>query len=95
VLQCDALDHALAAIVVKAPDGEEVRTPSYRRLGHREATWSSSLRELTVTVTPTSPLAIGMISVVAFLKSFAIPCAATTSSGTVVVKQWTTRTGSC
>ena len=47
VLHCDASDHALAAIVVKAPDGEEVRTPFYRRLGHHEATWSSSLRELT------------------------------------------------
>ena len=47
VLHCDASDHALAAIVIKAPDGEDVRTPFYRRLGHHEATWSSSLRELT------------------------------------------------
>jgi hypothetical protein len=47
VMHCDASDHALAAIVIKAPDEEDVRRPFYRRLQPHEAAWSSVLRELT------------------------------------------------
>ena len=47
VMHCDASDHALAAIVIKAPDEEDLRRPFYRRLQPHEAAWSSVLRELT------------------------------------------------
>jgi hypothetical protein len=47
VIQCDASDHALAAIIIKAPGEKDVQRPFYRRLHPQEVGWSSVLRELT------------------------------------------------
>jgi hypothetical protein len=47
VIHCDASDHALAAIIIKAPDEKDVQRPFYRRLHPQEVGWSSVLRELT------------------------------------------------
>jgi hypothetical protein len=49
VLECDASDHALGAIVVKAPSGQQraVGAKFYRRLRPNEVLWGSLLRELT------------------------------------------------
>ena len=47
VLECDASDHALGAIVVKAPDGEFVGMRFHRRLHEHEQQWGSLLREMT------------------------------------------------
>ena len=43
---CDASDHALAAIIIKALDEEDERRPLNRRLRPHEEVWSSVLREL-------------------------------------------------
>jgi hypothetical protein len=47
VMHCDASDHALTAIIIKAPDEKCVQRPFYRRLHPYEVGWSSVLRELT------------------------------------------------
>ena len=47
VMHCDASDHALAAIIIRAPNEDDVQRPFYRRLFSHEAGWSSVLRELT------------------------------------------------
>jgi len=49
VLECDASDHALGAIIVKAPNGQQHvgGAKFYRRLRPHEARWGSLLRELT------------------------------------------------
>jgi len=43
---CDASDHALAAIIIKALNEEDERRPLNRRLRPHEEVWSSVLREL-------------------------------------------------
>ena len=47
VLECDASDHALGAIVVTAPQSSFVGACSHRRLRDEEAQWGSLLREMT------------------------------------------------
>ena len=47
VMHCDASDHALAAIIIKAPHEDDAQRPFYRRLHPHEVGWSSVLRELT------------------------------------------------
>lgn len=47
VLECDASDHALGAIVVTAPHERFVGASFHRRLAANEARWGSLLREMT------------------------------------------------
>ena len=47
VLECDASDHALGAIVVSAPQSSFVGACFHRRLRDDEAQWGSLLREMT------------------------------------------------
>ena len=47
MIHCDASDHALAAIIIRAPDEKDVQWPFYQHLHPHEAGWSSVLRELT------------------------------------------------
>jgi hypothetical protein len=47
VIHCGASEHALAAIIIKAPDKNDVQRPCYRRLHSQKVGWSSVLRELT------------------------------------------------
>ena len=46
VIECDASASALAAILLRAPDGVTVGGRFLRRLDAREAAWSSCLREM-------------------------------------------------
>jgi hypothetical protein len=77
VLECDASDHALGAIVVKAPGLHQraVGSKFYRRLRPDEVLWGSLLRELTSyrdairTLERRSALAGSTISVVGDAKS--------------------------
>jgi hypothetical protein len=77
VLKCDASDHALGAIVVKAPGARQrmVGAQFHRRLRADETAWGSLLRELTGyrdairTLGRRSPLAGSVVSVVGDAKS--------------------------